>query len=93
MPHDATAGQLGNALDALPTVRAIQVSRLAEKAGNSSGFSWTVLFLDNVGDVSLLEAPAASRNLRAASSASVPSLMIHESVKGSSPSFDQVTKR
>ena len=47
--------QLENALNALPTVRSIQASRVAEE----DGFSWTVLFLDNVGDVSLLEAPAA----------------------------------
>ena len=91
VPHDATSRQLESALAALPTVgSSVQVTRLAEAGG--SGFTWTVLFLDTVGDVALLEAPASARQLRApALRDPPPSLTVREAVKGSAPSFDQGT--
>jgi hypothetical protein len=105
IPFDATELQLEHALTALQTVGSVQVSRAeltndeggAKKNGKkgskaTAGFSWTVAFLDNVGDVSLLEAPAGSRNLRPASASSaVPAINVRSLVQGSKPPFDQGT--
>jgi hypothetical protein len=50
IPWDASADQVAHALNSLQTVGAVAVS------SSSSSGSWTVTFLDNVGDQSLLEA-------------------------------------
>lgn len=51
IPHDASAKQLASALNALHTVGETFVTRTE----SPSGYEWIITFLDNVGDLPLLE--------------------------------------
>ena len=81
IPHNAQPAELKAALEALPSVGVVAVSR----TGTSGGFSWVVTFLTNVGNVDKMRADPSGLvgpNAR---------VDVVEAVAGTAPPFDAGT--
>eukprot|EP00937_MAST-01D_sp_MAST-1D-sp2_P000055 g55.t1 len=84
IPHDASPEWVRGALERLPTVGRVAVTRRGAPGGGH-GYSWTVSFANNVGDL-----PALVVNGSALVGADAGA-RVDEAVKGGAPAFDQGT--
>jgi len=80
---DASAESMTVALNALSSIGAVTATR---SSFSNNGYSWTVTFTNNVGDLPLLGAQHATTLV-----GSNKALVIKELVTGTDPSFDQGT--
>ena len=89
LAHDVSPEVLQRELQALPTVGAVAVTRSDAPAG-SFGYSWTVSFANNVGDLPPLAAHGEGLYVAGAPAPSVLAAGA-ELFKGDVPAFDQGT--
>ena len=81
LPYDATALAVQTALSSLPSTGTVAVTR--SDVDENRGYTWTVTFLSNLGDVTSLVADDSSLT------GTVASITVVEATKGVAPGFNQ----